>query len=234
MGLLGRAAGVAVAGITVALCAALAAPSQAEEAVSAASVPYTQHAATAPILSAAATQDAIAELPKTGAVESDLPAPVAMHAIATIEPTPLQTEEPRQESRSLSELVADHATAEVEDSELECLAIAVYYEAKSEPLTGQLAVAEVILNRAQSGRFPTTICGVVKQRGQFSFVQGGRLPAVARGSAHWRTAVAISRIAQGGLSESSASNALYFHARRVSPGWRLTRVGIVGNHVFYR
>jgi N-acetylmuramoyl-L-alanine amidase len=230
MGRIGRAAGIAVAGITLALGAAFAAPSLAEEAQTAATIPYTQHAATAPVLSAAATQDVIAGLPKTGAVESDLPAPVAMHAVATIDPVV----EEQPESRSLSELVAEHASSEVADSEQECLAIGVYFEAKSEPLAGQLAVAEVILNRAQSGRFPGTVCGVLKQRGQFSFIQGGRLPLVPRASAHWKTAVAIAHIARDQLSQSHASNALYFHARRVSPGWHLTRVGIVGNHVFYR
>ena len=56
------------------------------------------------------------------------------------------------------------------------MAGAIYFEAKGEPLSGQLAVAEVILNRAKSGRFPKAICSVVTQRGQFSFVRGGRIP----------------------------------------------------------
>ena len=61
--------------------------------------------------------------------------------------------------------------------ELDCLATGIYFESKSEPLAGQLAVGKVIANRAQSGgRFPATYCGVLFQRGQFSFVHGHSLP----------------------------------------------------------
>jgi len=137
-------------------------------------------------------------------------------------------------SRSLRELVSDYARPDVADPEHECLATAVYYESKSEPLAGQLTVAEVIINRTKSGRFPPTLCGVVKQRGQFSFVRGGRLPVTPHASAGWRTAVAIAQIARQELATGSAPNALFFHAKRVSPGWHLTRVASVGNHVFYR
>ncbi|HEX8449583.1 MAG TPA: cell wall hydrolase, partial [Allosphingosinicella sp.] len=120
------------------------------------------------------------------------------------------------------------------DAQHECLAGAVYFEAKGEPLHGQLSVAEVILNRARSGRFPASACGVVKQRGQFSFVRGGRFPAIARTSLAWKRAVAIAHIAVRDLAESPAQKALFFHAKRVSPRWRLTRVAAVGNHIFYR
>jgi spore germination cell wall hydrolase CwlJ-like protein len=138
-------------------------------------------------------------------------------------------------SRSLADLVGLHADAKTDDSEHECLANAVYFESKGEPLQGQLGVAEVVLNRARSGRFPTSLCGVVKQRGQFSFVRGGRLPAVSRSSPAWRKAVAIARVAIQDLADSPADRALFFHATRVKPGWRgLKRVATVGNHIFYR
>ncbi|NWP61348.1 cell wall hydrolase, partial [Escherichia coli] len=65
---------------------------------------------------------------------------------------------------SLSEAVAAQDAPASLDSELNCLAVSVYYEAKSEPLAGQLAVADVILNRTESGRFPRSVCGVVTQR----------------------------------------------------------------------
>jgi spore germination cell wall hydrolase CwlJ-like protein len=136
--------------------------------------------------------------------------------------------------RSLAELVADHADSRTADAEQECLAGAVYFEAKGEPLRGQLSVAEVILNRTRSGRFPASVCGVVKQRGQFSFVRGGRIPAVARASLAWKRAVAIAHIAREQLADGGAPRALFFHARRVSPGWKLIRVAAVGNHIFYR
>jgi N-acetylmuramoyl-L-alanine amidase len=136
--------------------------------------------------------------------------------------------------RSLAELVAEHSGTRTADAEHECLAGAVYFESKGEPLRGQLSVAQVILNRMRSGRFPKSACGVVKQRGQFSFVRGGRIPAVARGSLAWQRAVAIAHIAREGLADGGAPRALFFHARYVSPRWNLTRVAAVGNHIFYR
>ena len=136
---------------------------------------------------------------------------------------------------SLSETVAKLRRSDAGSRELECLAAGVYFESKSEPLAGQLAVGQVIANRAESrGRFPSSFCGVLTQRGQFSFVRGGRWPAVNKNSLQWKNAVAVARIVEADLHDSSVGKALFFHARRVSPGWRLTRVASVGNHVFYR
>lgn len=135
---------------------------------------------------------------------------------------------------SLTAAVADQDAPGALSESLECLAGATYFEAKGEPLEGQLAVAEVILNRTRSGRYPSSICGVVHQPGQFSFVKGGRMPAINRDSRAWREAVAIAQIAEDALWESSASEAMAFHARRLSPGWRMKRVTTIGNHVFYR
>jgi spore germination cell wall hydrolase CwlJ-like protein len=143
--------------------------------------------------------------------------------------------QPVKPKASLAQLVADHKGIDTDSAEHECLAGAVYFESKGEPLQGQLNVAEVVLNRSSSGRFPSSICGVVKQRGQFSFVRGGRFPPIARGTIAWQKAVAIARIAMADLADSPAPRALFFHAKRVSPGWRgLTRIATVGNHVFYR
>ena len=119
--------------------------------------------------------------------------------------------------------------------ELECLAVGIYFESKSESLAGQLAVGEVIANRANSnGRFPSSYCGVLFQRSQFSFIRGRSLPSVPRSSRQWSTAVAIAKIVDQDLKDSAAPNALFFHARRVSPGWKLKRVASIGNHIFYR
>jgi spore germination cell wall hydrolase CwlJ-like protein len=124
--------------------------------------------------------------------------------------------------------------AVADDAEHNCLAIGVYYESKGEPLEGQLAVAEVILNRAKSGRFPASVCGVLTQRGQFSFVRNGRLPQPPASARAWKTALAVAQVARDDAWDSRVSDALFFHARYVSPGWRRARVGSVGNHIFYR
>jgi cell wall hydrolase len=138
-------------------------------------------------------------------------------------------------ARDLAGLVAQYRSSEAGSRELECLAAGVYFESKSEPLAGQLAVGHVIANRANSGRrFPSSYCGVLFQRGQFSFVRNYSYPYIARASRQWQTAVAIARIVDQQLHDSSVPGALFFHAKRVQPRWRLTRLGSVGNHVFYR
>ncbi len=135
----------------------------------------------------------------------------------------------------LSSLVAQLRGSDPGSRELECLAVGIYFESKSEPLSGQLAVGEVIANRANSnGRFPSTYCGVLFQRGQFSFIRGKSLPSVPRASKQWQTAVAVAKIVDQDLKDSAVGNALFFHAKHVSPRWRLKRVASVGNHVFYR
>jgi spore germination cell wall hydrolase CwlJ-like protein len=165
--------------------------------------------------------------------------PTAVHEAAPVLPTAQSDNEDEEEAadarrgRSLAQLVADYSASETPDAESECLARAVYFESKGEPLAGQLSVAEVIINRSRSGRFPSTICGVVRQPSQFSFVRRGYIPQPPA-NGQWRTAVAIARIAMADLADGGAPRALFFHARHVRPGWRLTRVATVGNHVFYR
>jgi N-acetylmuramoyl-L-alanine amidase len=150
-----------------------------------------------------------------------------------------QTEEPEAavtppSASSLAALVRSHGSMGELNSETHCLAGAVYFESKGESLPGQLAVARVVLARTKSGRFPSTICGVVYQPSQFSFVRGGRMPRIDTGSQNWRNAVAISKIALDGSWKSPVEGALFFHARYVSPGWKLKRIGTIDNHIFYR
>ena len=142
--------------------------------------------------------------------------------------------EPVRSAASLSALVSAQPQPSELPRELHCLAGAVYFEAKSESLAGQLAVGRVVVARSKSGRFPNSYCGVVYQRSQFSFVRGNAMPAIAKRSAQWRNAVAIAQIAHAGSWKSPVEGALFFHAAYVSPGWRLTRVARIDNHVFYR
>jgi len=72
------------------------------------------------------------------------------------------------------------------------------------------------------------------QRSQFSFVRGKSYPAPARAGRQWHNAVAVAKIVDQKLHSSPVPNALFFHAKRVSPRWRLSRIGSVGNHIFYR
>jgi N-acetylmuramoyl-L-alanine amidase len=173
-------------------------------------------------------EEALAEGQTPSAPLPDISNLSAAKALAFVEP------KPNRRAGSLAELVSFHATTQTPDREAECLAVAVYFESKGEPLLGQLGVAETVINRTRSGRFPASICGVVLQKSQFSFVRGGGFPAITRSSQNWKTAVAIGHIARNNLWNSQVSNALFFHARRVAPGWNLRQVGTVGNHVFYR
>lgn len=143
---------------------------------------------------------------------------------------------PTPQTPSLEADVARLAAVETEGAEEDCLANAVYFEARGESLEGQLAVAEVVMNRARSGRYPATWCGVVVQRSQFSFVRGGIIPPANRSSEAWRRAVAIARIAQTGQTRMLAPNVLWYHANYVSPSWgrRLARSSVIGAHIFYR
>ncbi len=162
-----------------------------------------------------------------------LPLPVDPLAPIVAPPQDIEAEAPRP-TGDLASMVATLRSSDPGGSELECLAGAIYFESKSESLKGQLAVGHVIANRAASGRFPSSYCGVVYQRSQFSFVRGGSMPKIARGGQQWKTAVAIAKIVDQELAPAPVAKALFFHARRVSPGWRLTRVATLGNHVFYR
>ena len=162
------------------------------------------------------------------------PPPTAEDPLAPLAEEVVQQDETIEPGATLAETVAKLRSTEAGSRELECLAGAIYFESKSESLPGQLAVGHVIANRAQSGRFPSSYCGVVFQRSQFSFVRGRSLPYIPHTSQDWKDAVAIAKIVDQELHPSPVGKALFFHARRVSPGWRLTRVATLGNHVFYR
>ncbi|WP_299195798.1 cell wall hydrolase [uncultured Erythrobacter sp.] len=140
------------------------------------------------------------------------------------------------EASSLRELVGIVDSEGQLTEQMRCLAGAVYFEARGEPLDGQLAVAQVVINRAEDRRWPASYCGVVYQRSQFSFVRGGRMPQINTSSAAWDRAVSVARIAHDGLWESEAADAVYFHADYVRPRWSRskTRLTQIDTHVFYR
>jgi spore germination cell wall hydrolase CwlJ-like protein len=139
---------------------------------------------------------------------------------------------------SLAQLVGDmpvpQETALTPD--MKCLAQAVYFEARGEPIDGQLAVAEVVINRAKSDLYPDSYCDVITQPAQFSFVHHGRIPTADESSTAWQRAVAVAEIAQQNLWRSPAEGALYFHATYVDPTWAHQKVELaqIQTHIFYR
>ena len=137
--------------------------------------------------------------------------------------------------------------------EKECLAQAIYHEARGEPLMGRVAVAQVIVNRVKSAAYPDSICKVVYQnahwrnRCQFSFACDG-LSDKPREKAAWRAARALAeeimraqadaaapRIAQIGLLAPAMRMATHYHADYVMPRWGRVKkkVGLIGRHIFY-
>lgn len=131
------------------------------------------------------------------------------------------------------EFVEETAVNDARDDELVCLAKAVLHESRGEPRQGQLAVAQVIMNRVESPRFPNSICGVIYQPRQFSNI---RSFTPRRSGAMWERAVEIAIDARNDVSDPVVGEALYFHAARIRPAFtnRLSRVARIGNHIFYR
>ena len=168
-------------------------------------------------------------------VEPDAPRFVAEEVVQPL-PTEESLEARVHDATSLHELVGDMPIAEELSPDMKCLAQAVYFEARGEPLSGQLAVARVVINRTASGQYPSDYCSVVTQRAQFSFVKGGRIPQADESSRAWLRAKAIAQIAHQDLWECEADDALYFHATYVNPSWarRKTQLARIDTHVFYR
>ena len=131
---------------------------------------------------------------------------------------------------------ADHARA------AQCLALAIGYEAANEPLAGQQAVAEVVLNRVRHAGYPKTVCGVVFQGSerrtgcQFSFTCDGSMRRHAFAADRMASWQAIAEAALEGLAPSRVPGATHYHANYVSPRWApsLVRVAQLGLHIFYR
>jgi spore germination cell wall hydrolase CwlJ-like protein len=227
-----RAAGLAAAAVALAAAATISAPSFAEETKAAPAAHFTAHGEAGLEDIDLALNGVAADVAAPEAAKPGLLTQLWQHATAWI-----GGEEAPQNAapRSLDQLVAAYAAIDASDSQQDCLANAVYFEARGEPIEGQLAVAEVVLNRAASGRYPTDLCQVVKQPWQFSFVQRGRFPHADKASEAWRKAVAIARIAQRQLADTLPANVLWYHATYVAPGWgkRLQRQAQIGLHIFY-
>lgn len=123
---------------------------------------------------------------------------------------------------------------------IDCLAQAVYYEAALEPVLGQRAVAQVVLNRVRHPAYPNTVCGVVYQGWnqkvcQFSFTCDGALMRKPQTDL-WRSAKAIAQDALSGREVPEVGTATHYHADYVVPYWafKLGKIATIGRHIFYR
>jgi spore germination cell wall hydrolase CwlJ-like protein len=119
-----------------------------------------------------------------------------------------------------------------------CLATAIFFEARDQPIDGQLAVAEVVLNRVEHKRWPDTICAVVFEPKQFSFTHDGMSDNPERYRGHqdrlaWATSQEVAEDALEG--RTMGLTATHYHTHEVSPAWAKVypKEGAIGDHVFY-
>lgn len=155
---------------------------------------------------------------------------------------PVETPEPQGSGKltySLKELNArPKATG---DAQWSCLAEALYFEARGESLKGQIAVAEVILNRVSSSRFPNTICGVIHQGTgrkfacQFTYTCDGHPERINEPAAYAQVAK-VARMMMDGAPRKLSGGATYYHTTAVRPSWsrKFRRTARMGVHLFYK
>lgn len=175
----------------------------------------------------------------------------AVSAIASFT-SPAAQPEPALNAHSLAAYVENDyqplaKRLEHANAERDCLAQAIYHEARGESEVGQLAVANVIVNRARSGKFPSTLCGVIYQnadkgyhRCQFTFACDGRTDAPGERRAWARSAALAQEVyaefATGDAVGAVPGSALYYHTTNVRPSWANTysAVAQIGSHIFYQ
>jgi hypothetical protein len=161
-------------------------------------------------------------------------------ALAGGAPSP-QTIAYRPSEVGLSFKYKGESQAEFEERERRCLSTAIYFEARSEPLQGQIAVGQVIMNRVRSPQFPQTICGVVYQGQmapgcQFSFACDGKTDT-PRQDSHWALAQKLARqITSGQVWLPEIGYSTFYHADYVSPQWKsaMNKIDTIGRHIFYK
>ncbi len=161
-------------------------------------------------------------------------------ALAGGAPSP-QTIAYRPSEVGLSFKYKGESQAEFEERERRCLSTAIYFEARSEPLQGQIAVGQVIMNRVRSPQFPQTICGVVYQGQmapgcQFSFACDGKTDT-PRQDSHWALAQKLARqITSGQVWLPDIGYSTFYHADYVSPQWKraMNKIDTIGRHIFYK
>lgn len=128
------------------------------------------------------------------------------------------------------------------DEQWRCLSEALYFEARGETVKGQFAVAEVILNRVESARFPSTPCGVIKQgtgrkyQCQFTYTCDGYKDVIAEKQAYERVSKVARAVLDGAVDDPLTFGATHYHTKQVRPGWSRVykKTTSIGVHIFYR
>jgi spore germination cell wall hydrolase CwlJ-like protein len=147
--------------------------------------------------------------------------------------------------RVIAAPLSDQVTAVarvIDNTQTQCLAEAMYYEARGEGTRGEKAIAEVVFNRARSGLYPRSICGVVNEGAaveggcQFSFTCNGQMLATKSRHDWVRARVLAAAIMSGVIKlDNETEGATSYHASYVDPDWdHLVRTVQIGNHIFYR
>jgi len=134
-------------------------------------------------------------------------------------------------------------TAQMRQTQLDCLARNIYHEAGYESFEGKVAVAQVTLNRVKSGKFADDVCGVIYQKTvfmekvvcQFSWYCDGAVKARPVNSAAYDESMAVAKkVLLEGFKLDIVKDALYYHADYVNPRWGFEKIGKIGQHVFYK
>lgn len=122
-------------------------------------------------------------------------------------------------------------TAKLKD--IECLARNIYHEARGEPLEGQVAVAQVTVNRVESGGFQSSVCNAVYANRQFSWTLDKSKKIKDRKA--WEASIAVAKAVLTKSIYLPDFKALYFHTKQVKPRWNRNKriVAVIGNHIFY-
>lgn len=138
----------------------------------------------------------------------------------------------------------DVVTIRDRERQLDCLAKNIYHEAGNEPFEGKVAVAQVTLNRAESGKFPKDVCGVIYQKNvfyekvvcQFSwYCEGHGTGKPIRSKAMYDESMAVAKkVLLEGFRLDVMKKAMYYHADYVAPGWKKEKIGKIGRHIFYK
>jgi hypothetical protein len=134
-------------------------------------------------------------------------------------------------------------TTAVREKQLACLAKNIYYEAGNQPFEGKVAVAQVTINRTESGQYPSDICKTIYQKNivyekvlcQFSWVCDRSIVVGNVNTANYKESEEVAKkVLLEGFRLPSLKEAMYFHGDYINPGWKREKIAKIGNHIFYK